>query len=179
MARIYIASTYEDLIDERSQVSESLQMMGHSVVCMERFAALNLAWPPAAGYTRSSRLFWIGRATGYIDRALSLPALENDCVAIRIKNTWHQSERNEPATKTLEANASALAFIAWRLALEGAKTLHREGYQYDSDRERVGVISEFVAFEIQLADRLVHEHLTHEERTGFVNALGLPLKTVS
>ena len=39
----------------------------------------------------------------------------------------------------------ALAFIVWRLSLENAKELHREGFEYDSDRERVGMISEFCA----------------------------------
>ena len=44
-------------------------------------------------------------------------------MAIRIKSTWHDSERNRPASKTTEDNAGALAFIAWRLSLESAKKL--------------------------------------------------------
>jgi len=93
-------------------------------------------------------------------------------MAIRIKSTWHESERNRPATKGLEDHAGALAFIAWRLALESAKNVHREGFEYLSDRERVGVISELVAFEVQLADRLAHERLGDADRAIFVNALG-------
>ena len=92
-------------------------------------------------------------------------------MAIRIKSTWHQSDRNKPADKTLENNAQALAFIAWRLALEHAKQLHREGFDYLSDRERVGVISEFVAFQIQLADRLAFGQLDEADRSIFINAL--------
>ena len=93
-------------------------------------------------------------------------------MAIRIKSTWHDSGRNRPSDKTLEDSAQALAFIVWRLALEGAKELHREGFDYLSDRERVGVISEFVAFQIQVADRRAFEMLADDDRAAFINALG-------
>lgn len=93
-------------------------------------------------------------------------------MAIRIKSTWHDSGRNRPSAKTLEDSAQALAFIVWRLALEGAKELHREGFDYLSDRERVGVISEFVAFQVQVADRRAFEVLDDAERSTFINALG-------
>jgi hypothetical protein len=93
-------------------------------------------------------------------------------MAIRIKSTWHDSGRNRPAAKSLEDSAQALAFIAWRLALEGARELHREGFEYLSDKERVGVISEFVAFQVQIADRLAFDRLDDVERRDFINALG-------
>ena len=93
-------------------------------------------------------------------------------MAIRIKSSWHESDRNKPTGKTLEDNAGALAFIAWRLSLESAKNLHSEGFEYRSDKERVGVISECLAFQIQLADRLTFERLGDEDREAFINALG-------
>jgi hypothetical protein len=93
-------------------------------------------------------------------------------MAIRIKSTWHDSGRNRPTAKSLEDSARALAFIAWRLALEGAKELHREGFEYLSDKERVGVISEFVAFQVQIADRRAFDRLGDAERRDFINALG-------
>ncbi len=93
-------------------------------------------------------------------------------MAIRIKSTWHHSGRNRPAAKSLEDSAQALAFIAWRLALEGARELHREGFEYLSDKERVGVISEFVAFQIQVADRRAFDQLEDAGRRDFINALG-------
>jgi hypothetical protein len=92
-------------------------------------------------------------------------------MAIRIKSTWHDSGRNRPSAKSLEDSAQALAFIVWRLALEGAKELHREGFEYLSDKERVGVISEFVAFQIQVADRRAFDRLDDAGRSNFVNAL--------
>ncbi len=93
-------------------------------------------------------------------------------MAIRIKDKWHQSRRNRPTSKSLQDSAGALAFIGWRVALDKAQTLNSEGFRYDSDVERVGVISEFVAFEIQVADRLAYEFLDDDDRTAFINALG-------
>jgi len=93
-------------------------------------------------------------------------------MAIRIKDKWHQSRRNRPTAKSLQDSAGALAFIGWRIALDKAQNLNREGFRYDSDVERIGVISELVAFEIQVADRLAYEFLDDEDRTVFVNALG-------
>lgn len=93
-------------------------------------------------------------------------------MAIRIKSTWHQSKRNKPSHKTLDDHAGALAFIIWRVSLEGAKKLHGEGFNYLSDRERVGVISEFVAFLVHSADRLAYEQLDDEDRARFINGLG-------
>lgn len=93
-------------------------------------------------------------------------------VAIRIKDKWHRSRRNRPTPKSLQDSAGALAFIGWRVALDKAQNLNREGFRYDSDIERVGVISELVAFEIQVADRLAYEFLDDDDRALFVNALG-------
>jgi hypothetical protein len=93
-------------------------------------------------------------------------------VAIRIKDKWHRSERNRPTPKLLQDSAGALAFIGWRVALDRAQELNREGFRYDSDIERVGVISELVAFEIQVADRIAYGFLEDDDRAVFVNALG-------
>lgn len=93
-------------------------------------------------------------------------------MAIRIKDKWHQSRRNRPTPKSLQDSAGALAFIGWRVALDRAQNLNQEGFRYDSDIERVGVISEFVAFEVHIADRLAYGFLSDDEREMFVNALG-------
>lgn len=93
-------------------------------------------------------------------------------MAIRIKDKWHRSQRNRPTQKSLQDSAGALAFIGWRVALDRAQELNREGFRYDSDIERVGVISELVAFEIQVTDRLAYEFLEDDDREIFINALG-------
>ena len=89
-------------------------------------------------------------------------------MALRIKSRWH----NEGAPKSLEENASALAFIIWRIALHDAKELHGEGYVYDSDTQRVTVIAEFLAFLLHLADRIAHGFLEDAERAELITAVG-------
>nr|VFK24068.1 MAG: hypothetical protein BECKMB1821G_GA0114241_100718 [Candidatus Kentron sp. MB]VFK34099.1 MAG: hypothetical protein BECKMB1821I_GA0114274_10613 [Candidatus Kentron sp. MB]VFK76738.1 MAG: hypothetical protein BECKMB1821H_GA0114242_10723 [Candidatus Kentron sp. MB] len=98
--------------------------------------------------------------------------LSSHRLGYRVKNTWHQSDRNRPSEKTLEDNAGAIAYIIWRSSLEGAKKIHGEGFEYLSDQERVGVINEFVAFLVQSTDRLVFERLEDEDRGIFINFVG-------
>ena len=93
-------------------------------------------------------------------------------MAIRIKSKWHHSERNEAKRKGFADSAGALAFIVWRLSVEHAKAIHREGFDYASDRERIRVISEYCAFAVQLVDRLAHRRIDDEARAVLVVALG-------
>lgn len=79
----------------------------------------------------------------------------------RIKDRWHNStpdddNRDVISEKALEEQASALAYIAWRQALNAAINLHAEDYRYDDDFQRIAVINEFVAFQAQHIDRLLH-----------------------
>lgn len=87
----------------------------------------------------------------------------------RLKNTWHHSERNEPRDKGLDDIASALGFIIWRVALESAKDLHRERFDYSSDQQRAAVIGEFTAFLLQVVDRLSFDMVETEEREELIN----------
>ena len=93
-------------------------------------------------------------------------------MAIRIKSRWHHSARNEAVHKTFADSAGALAFIIWRLSVEHAKDIHRDGFDYASDRERIRVISEYCAFAVQLVDRLAHRRIDDEARAVLVVALG-------
>lgn len=93
-------------------------------------------------------------------------------MAIRIKSRWHHSERNEAVRKTFADSAGVLAFIIWRLSVEHAKDIHRDGFDYASDRERIRVISEYCAFAAQLVDRLAHRRIDDEARAVLVVALG-------
>lgn len=84
----------------------------------------------------------------------------------RIKSSWRDDR-----DRSLEEVAGALAYITWKIALESAKDLHGEGYDYQSDPQRVAVIAEFVAFLVQSTDRLVYGSMSDEDREAFVNAL--------
>ncbi len=93
-------------------------------------------------------------------------------MAIRMKTSWHQSQRNAGADKSLQDAAGALAFNLWRLAVDKAKNLHGEDYFYRTDGQRIAIICEFLAYMIQVADRLAHERLNDAERAEFMNTLG-------
>lgn len=88
-------------------------------------------------------------------------------MALRIKSHWSDEDQE----RTLPEIASALAFIAWRLAVEKAVNLHSERFVYADDRQRLAVIQEYLVFLIQIADRLSHTHMGDEDRrkliTGF------------
>jgi len=88
-------------------------------------------------------------------------------VALRIKSTW----RSE-SPKSLKENADALAYIAWRLALDKAINLHGKDYVYDSDGQRMAVIAEYLAFQVQVADRLAYDRMEDDQRREYINAFG-------
>ncbi len=97
-------------------------------------------------------------------------------VVRRIKDRWHNSTPDDSARevlseKSLKDQASALAFIQWRTALNTAINLHAEDFRYDNDQQRVGVITEYLAFQIQLIDRLSAEFLSDTERETLITEI--------
>jgi hypothetical protein len=90
-----------------------------------------------------------------------------------MKTSWHKSQRNPGADKSLQDAAGALAFNLWRLAVEKAKNLHGEDYFYRTDGQRIAIICEFLAYMIQVTDRLAHERLDDESRFLLINTLGM------
>ena len=85
----------------------------------------------------------------------------------RLRSKW----RNKDRAVSLEENAVALGAAVWRIALNAAKTLHAEDFDYDDDVQRVGVIQEYLAFLVHLADRLAHGQMADEQRERFVSSL--------
>lgn len=85
-------------------------------------------------------------------------------MALRIKSHW----MNEDQERSLPEIASALAFIAWRIALDKAITLHCERFIYTSDAQRLEVIQEYLAFLVPIADRLAHDRLNDEDRRTLI-----------
>lgn len=94
----------------------------------------------------------------------------------RIKDRWHNSTpdstgRDVLGEKTIADQSSALAYIIWKLALNGAINLHAEDFRYDDDRQRIAVISELLAFQIQHVDRLSDVHLPADNRGALLQQL--------
>jgi len=92
-------------------------------------------------------------------------------VALRIKSQWYK----EDTERSLEEISGALAFNAWKLAKDRAITLHGESFIYESDRQRLNVISEYLIFQIQMVDRMVHQSLEQGDRQKLITALALRL----
>ncbi len=88
-------------------------------------------------------------------------------LAVRIKSHWHKEERERSTAET----AGAIAFNGWRIAMDKAMVLHSERFIYDSDEQRLGVIQEYLIFQIQIVDRLVHDRLDQEQRTELITSL--------
>ncbi|HHJ14696.1 MAG TPA: hypothetical protein ENJ79_10040 [Gammaproteobacteria bacterium] len=90
---------------------------------------------------------------------------------MRIRSRW----KNKGKQRTLEENAQALAFIEWRIAGQALLNLENEGFQTDTQLQRLDVLRELCAFLVHVTDRLVHGDLAEEQRRKFIVALALKL----
>lgn len=88
-------------------------------------------------------------------------------MALRIKSHWH----DDASEHSLPETAGAIAFIAWRVALDKAVNLHCKRFIYEDDAQRMGVIQEYLVFMIQIADRVAHDRLEEAERRALITAL--------
>ncbi len=83
---------------------------------------------------------------------------------MRMKSKWGKNGKQ----RSVSDNASAAAFIAWRIAQDALLNLEDEDYQTDSLSQRMDVIVEFVIFLAHLADRITFERMSAEQREEFV-----------
>lgn len=90
---------------------------------------------------------------------------------VRTRSRWRDKHRE----RSLEENATSLAYAIWEIALTATKNLHAEDFRYDSDSQRVGVLAEYLLFLAHAADRLAYDRLREEERGEFVRALAAQL----
>ena len=88
---------------------------------------------------------------------------------MRIRSRWNDKKKQ----RSLEEVAGALAFIEWRIAGKALLNLENEGFQTDTQLQRLDVLQELCAFLIHITDRLVHDTMNDEERQRFIVALAL------
>jgi hypothetical protein len=86
---------------------------------------------------------------------------------VRVKSKWNLKERE----RSLSEIGGAMAFILWRIAQQGTLNLENEGFQTDSNEQRLDVITEFLAFLVHIADRMTAANLTREQRQEFIGSL--------
>lgn len=84
-----------------------------------------------------------------------------------IKTRW----RNRKAPRTLEERAGVIGANIWKIALEIYKHLEKEGFRFGSDREVTTVMTELIAFLVQLTDRTVYGRLSDADRATLINAV--------
>ncbi|ROR32181.1 hypothetical protein [Inmirania thermothiophila] len=87
---------------------------------------------------------------------------------VRLKSRWHRKD----APRRAEEVGSAVAFSAWKVALEGVRRLLGAGYELESDPRRFAILGEFAAFLLQMADRYAYGRLEDEQRRRMIVAAG-------
>jgi len=90
---------------------------------------------------------------------------------VRIRSRWNDKKKE----RSLEEVAGALAFIEWRIAGNALLNLENEGFQTDTQLQRLAVLQELCAFLVHVTDRLVHDTMVEEERQRFIVALALKM----
>lgn len=88
-------------------------------------------------------------------------------MAVRTKSHWHKEEKH----RSTEETAGAIAFNSLRIALDKAVNLHSERFIYDSDEQRLSVIQEYLIFQVQIVDRLIHDRFDQKQRTELITAV--------
>jgi hypothetical protein len=101
-------------------------------------------------------------------------------MALRIKTKWHQSKRpprskRRGGEKTMEDRAKVVAFNIWKIALESFKHMEKEGFKFQADMQIAAVLTELIAFLVQIADRMVYGKIGEDERQAFVTAMARQL----
>ena len=90
---------------------------------------------------------------------------------MRVKSKWNLKDRE----RSLSETGGAMAFILWRIAQQGVLNLENEGFQTDTNAQRLDIIAEFLAFLVHLVDRMTADRLDQAERQELITALALHL----
>jgi hypothetical protein len=88
-------------------------------------------------------------------------------MAVRIKTKFRKKGPKSP-----EERASVVGAYIWRVAQETFRHMGKEDFNFGSEEQVTAVITEFVAFLVQVADRIVYGQLSEDDRLRFINALG-------
>lgn len=86
---------------------------------------------------------------------------------MRVKSRWSKKDK----THSIEEIAGALAFIIWRIATNGVLSMENADFQTETQRQRLDIIAEFLAFSIHMADRMTIERFEEEQRVRFMTEL--------
>jgi len=106
-------------------------------------------------------------------------------MALRMKTRWHRSRRSRKnmegssQPKSLEDLAGVMGFNLWKVAKEVFTHMEKEGFHFNEDKQVVQILTELIAFLIQVIDRMLYQKVDDEDRAKFIIALAKHLaKTV-
>lgn len=88
-------------------------------------------------------------------------------MALVVKTKWRKR-----GPRTLEERAGVVGFNVWKIAFETFKHMEGEGFRFASDVQSTNVLTELIAFLVQVTDRLIYGQLREDDRRLFINALG-------
>lgn len=88
---------------------------------------------------------------------------------MRIKTRWNKRAKEQ----SLENIAGALNMTGWKIATQSVVELENKGYQTNSQAQRLQIIGEFLAFLLQVADRLAYQQLAAADRQLLITSLAL------
>lgn len=90
---------------------------------------------------------------------------------MRVRTKWHNKEREV----TTEEKANTMAFISWRIAMAFVLNMENENFQTDTQKQRLEIILEVLAFLVSVTDRLVVDQMTLEERGDLITKMAIKL----
>lgn len=80
-----------------------------------------------------------------------------------VKTRWRKK-----GERTLAERAGVIGANVWKIAVEVFRHMEKEGFRFGSDRMTTEVITEFIAFLVQLVDRAVYGRLGEADRAVLV-----------
>ena len=86
---------------------------------------------------------------------------------LRIKSDWFQTG----TAKTPAQMASAMAFIAWRVAQNMLKQMRLAQFDIEIGEQYFAFTREVLVFLTQVLDRMAYQRMSAQERLAFVTAL--------
>lgn len=87
-------------------------------------------------------------------------------MAVRVKTKFRKS-----GPKTVEDRASVVAVGIWKAAHEAFRRMGKEDFNFASPGQVTGFVTEFIAFLVQVADRIVYGQISDTDRANFINTI--------
>lgn len=94
---------------------------------------------------------------------------------IRVKTNWFR-EGDDP--RGPQEQASAFAITLWKLADKAVINLSNADYDIITPQRGFTLLSELIAYMVQLVDRLLYQRIDDEERAELIGALGVKMAEI-